>query len=78
MISFALGLVIGLVGGFIWGLFFYAKKVHKRLEKVEVTRETINAIIKGDEPKGEIVEVNRVAEFIKNNDSIALGDVIEE
>lgn len=79
MISFLLGLVIGMVGGFIGGLFFYAKKVHKRISNETVTRETINALIIGKEPKGEIIKNNPVEEYIKNHDGdILLGDVIED
>ena len=80
MTSFLLGLVIGLVTGFIGGLFYYAKRVHKHITTEELTRETINSIIMGDGPKGDFISVNPVTEYIRNHEGqeIKLGDVIEE
>lgn len=80
MTNFLLGLVIGLVTGFVGGLFYYAKKVHKHITTEELTRETINSIIMGEEPKGEFINVNPVTEYIRNHEGqeIKLGDVIEE
>lgn len=79
MISFLLGLVIGLICGFIGGLFFYAKKIHKRLTDEEVTRETIASLIQGEVPKGEFIINNPVEEYVKEHDGeIRLGDVLED
>lgn len=79
MINFCFGFFIGLVGGFIGGLFYYAKKVHKRITTEEVTRETINSLISGEEPKGDIVTINPIETIIREaKGDINLGDIIEE
>ena len=79
MISFLLGLVLGLVGGFISGLFFYARKIHKRLNDEEVTRETINSIIEQKAPQGDFIRINKVEQYIQSHDGeIKLGDVLDD
>lgn len=79
MINFLFGLFVGVVGGFIGGLFYYAKKVHKRITTSEVTRETINSLIQGEEPKGEIIINNQIEQLIKDHDGdLLLADVIED
>jgi len=79
MLSFLLGLVLGIVGGFIGGLFFFARKVLKNMDKEEVTRATINTIIKGEDPKGDFIRVNKVDQILKDSTGdVALGDVLED
>lgn len=79
LLSLLLGLITGFVGGFIVGVFFYAKKVHKNITRDEISRETINSIIQGEEPKGDFIQVNKVQEILKNAEGdIALGDILED
>ena len=79
MLSFALGFVIAGVGGFIGGLFFYAKRVHKNIKTEEVTRATINSIINEQTPRGEFITVNRVEQILKDHSGdVALGDILED
>lgn len=79
MLSFLLGLVLGALGGFIGGLFFYAKKVHKRITNEEISRETVNALIKGEAPQGDFIRVSKVEEYLKTHDGeIRLGDILED
>ena len=77
---FLLGLVIGLFTGFIGGLFYYAKKVHKHITTEELTRETINSIIMGDEPTGNLDEETgeQVAEILEDGQEIILQMILLE
>lgn len=78
MITFLLGLIIGLLGGFIGGLYFYARKVHPRIQRETVTRATINSIVNGKGPEGDIIKINRTADRIKEEGEISLGDILED
>lgn len=78
MLSFSLGLVLGIVGGFIGGVFYYAKKVHKNITGETITREAINSLVM-ETPKGDFIRVNAVAEYLKNHDGdVKLSDILED
>lgn len=82
MSNIILAFILGFISGAI-ATFFYLKKiwekVKKKLPEVDVSRETINAIVNGEEPKGDFIKINYVEEYIKTHDGeISLGDILED
>jgi len=70
-----------IVSGLVW--FFLIRKFLARLQtklpETDVRRETVSALINGEEPKGEFIKVNKVEEYINNTEGeIKLGDVLED
>lgn len=65
--------------GFIFGAKHYANRIAKPREFLQITEEIIDQYIKGDTPKGDIVKVNAVENYLKdhNKEEIRLGDLIE-
>lgn len=71
--------IIGLFIGFIGGVFYYAKKVNKHIKTEEISRASINALVNGNEPHGDIIHVNKTAIAIKEaTGNISIDDVLEE
>lgn len=78
MLSFLLGLVIGVVSGFVGGVFYYARKVYPTVSREIISRDSINALVQQN-PKGDFIQLNPVTEYIKNTEGeILLGDVLED
>lgn len=65
--------------GFILGAKHYANRIAKPREFLQITEEIIDQYIKGKTPKGDIVKVNAVENYLKdhNKEEIRLGDLIE-
>lgn len=76
--SLLLGLVVGLVCGFVGGIFFYAKRIHVHITGERITREAVNSLVMGN-TRGDFIQLNPVDEYMRNADGdIKLGDVLED
>lgn len=79
-------LILAFIGGLVIGavlIFFYFRKLYIRVQtkhpEIDVTRETITAIMQGEVPKGEIIINNPVTEYVKEHEGeIKLGDILED
>lgn len=79
MITNILAFLLGVCLGFIGGLFYYAKKIHKKMTDSEVINKVIESATQEEKKQGDFIKVNKVEEYIKTHEGeIALGDVLED